>query len=98
MTPEGVIAGQKTRPTEPPLVNRKHIAHMNTLAMIRAQEQLYSPVADFGWLDEMGKYSIRLEAVLEREDFGLGPGLKWLTLRFRSDCEARPQFEWRKHP
>ena len=56
MTPEGVIAGQKTRPTEPPLVYRKHIAHMNTLAMIRAQEQLYSPVADFGWLDEMGKY------------------------------------------
>ena len=37
-------------------MNRKHIAHMNTLAMIRAQEQLYSPVADFGWLDEMGKY------------------------------------------
>lgn len=41
---------------EPPLVNRKYIAHMNTLAMIRAQEQLYSPVVDFGWLDEMGKY------------------------------------------
>ena len=41
---------------EPPLVNRKYIAHMNTLAMIRAQEQLYSPVADFGWLDETGKH------------------------------------------
>lgn len=41
---------------EPPLVNRKYIAHMNTFAMIRAQEQLYSPVADFGWLDETGRY------------------------------------------
>ena len=38
-----------------PLVNRKYIAHMNTFAMIRADEQVYSHTSDFDWLGEIGK-------------------------------------------
>lgn len=46
---------------EPPFVNRKYIAHMNTFAMIRAQEQVFSPVPDFGFLDEAQKYQSNWE-------------------------------------
>jgi hypothetical protein len=38
-----------------PFVNRKYIAHMNTHTMRRADEQIYSHVSDFCWLDENDK-------------------------------------------
>ena len=45
----------------PPFVNRKYIAHMNTFAMLRAQNQVYSHAPDFGWLDEAGRYQSNWE-------------------------------------
>jgi hypothetical protein len=39
----------------PLLVNRKYIAHMNTLLLLRA-DQVFSTVSDFCWLDENRKY------------------------------------------
>jgi hypothetical protein len=39
----------------PPFVNRKYIARMNTFAMIRAQDQVYSHVPDFDWQDDTEK-------------------------------------------
>ena len=35
-----------------PLVNLVHIARQNTFAMLCAEEQVYSHVPDFYWLDE----------------------------------------------
>ena len=39
-----------------PLVNRKYIAHMNTIALLRADELVFSHVPDFCWLDEHRRY------------------------------------------
>jgi uncharacterized protein DUF4238 len=39
----------------PPFVNRKYIASMNTFAMLRAQNQVFSHAPDFCWLDDAGK-------------------------------------------
>src|ERR1017187_728496 len=45
-----------TLPPEPlPFVNRKYIAHLNRLLLLRA-EQVFSNVSDFCWLDENNKY------------------------------------------
>ena len=40
----------------PPFANRKHIAGINTLAMLRADQQVFSHRADFCFLDEMRKH------------------------------------------
>jgi len=42
-------------PEPPPFVNRKYIAHLNRLLVLRA-EQVFSTVRDFCWLDENNKY------------------------------------------
>jgi Protein of unknown function (DUF4238) len=39
-----------------PRVNRKIIAHRNTLIMLRTDEQVYSHTPDFCWLDENERY------------------------------------------
>jgi hypothetical protein len=38
-----------------PIINRKYIAHMNTLSLLRA-EQVFSHVSEFCWLDENRNY------------------------------------------
>jgi hypothetical protein len=41
----------------PPLfITRKYIAHTNTFSLLRAEEQVFSHVPDFCWLDEHHKY------------------------------------------
>jgi hypothetical protein len=50
-----VLAYSTLEPDIPQLVNRKYIAHMNTLSLLRA-EQVFSTVPDFCWLDENKKY------------------------------------------
>jgi hypothetical protein len=42
--------------TKPPAVTNIRIAAHNTFAMITADEQVYSHVPDFCWLDENGRY------------------------------------------
>lgn len=49
------------QPPQPFVINRKHIAHMNTICLMRA-EQVFSPVADFCWMDEHGKVQTEWEA------------------------------------
>jgi hypothetical protein len=49
------------------VMSRKRIAAHNTFTMLTADEQVYSHVPDFCWLDETGVISDRLETVLERE-------------------------------
>jgi hypothetical protein len=43
-------------PVRPPLVNRKFIASVNTLALLRAEDQVFSNIPDFCWLDENRRY------------------------------------------
>jgi hypothetical protein len=43
-------------PVRRELVNRKFIAKMNTLSLLKAEEQVFSHVPDFCWLDEGKKY------------------------------------------
>ena len=43
-------------PVKPPLVNRKFIARINTLALLWAENQVFSNVPDFCWLDENRQY------------------------------------------
>jgi len=40
----------------PQLVNRKFIAMVNTMSLLRADSQVYAHESDFCWLDEMRKY------------------------------------------
>jgi hypothetical protein len=58
----------------PPFVNRKYIAHMNTFAIIRAQDQVYSHIADFGWLDEAGTYQSNWELFSKEKILASVPG------------------------
>jgi hypothetical protein len=50
-----VLVYSTLEPDVPQLVNRKYIAHMNTLSLLRA-EQIFSTVPDFCWLDQERKY------------------------------------------
>jgi hypothetical protein len=43
-------------PVRPPLVNRKFVASVNTLALLRAEDQVFSSIRDFCWLDETRHY------------------------------------------
>jgi uncharacterized protein DUF4238 len=43
-------------PVKPPLLNRKFIAGVNTLALLRAEGQVFSSVPNFCWLDENHHY------------------------------------------
>jgi hypothetical protein len=43
-------------PVKTPFVNQMFIAHKNTFVMLAADEQVYSAVPDFCWLDARGKY------------------------------------------
>jgi hypothetical protein len=49
------------QPPQQFVINRKHIAHMNTICLMRAG-QVFSPVADFCWMDEHGKVTTEWEA------------------------------------
>jgi len=40
----------------PPYLNRKFIAHQNTLTMLNAHEQVFSHVPDFCWIGSSGNY------------------------------------------
>ena len=43
-------------PVKPPIVSLMDIAHANSFTMLMAEEQVYSHVPDFCWLDERGRY------------------------------------------
>jgi hypothetical protein len=43
-------------PIKRQVVNRKFVAKMNTLSLLKAEEQVFSHVPDFCWLDESHKY------------------------------------------
>jgi hypothetical protein len=43
-------------PIKREVVSRKFIARMNTLSMLKAEEQVFSHIPDFCWLDESKKY------------------------------------------
>ncbi len=43
-------------PIQRPLVNRKFIAKMNTLSLLQCEEQVFSNVPAFCWMDENSKY------------------------------------------
>ncbi len=45
-----------TLPESDPFVSRKWIAHVNTLSLLRAEQQVFSHVPDFCWKDENRKY------------------------------------------
>lgn len=44
------------RPQKRPLINQKFIAGLNTLSLLFAEEQVFSHVPNFCWLDEYRKY------------------------------------------
>jgi hypothetical protein len=44
------------RRAQPLLVTRKYIAHTNTFSLLVAEEQVFSHLPDFCWLDEREKY------------------------------------------
>jgi hypothetical protein len=50
-----LLYGTRAR-VRPPPVSRKLIARHNTFAMLTAEEQLFSHVPDFCWLDEVSNY------------------------------------------
>jgi hypothetical protein len=50
-----VMLSSTVQPAPPQLVNRKYIAHMNTLMLLRA-EQVFSHAPDFCWMDENRKH------------------------------------------
>jgi len=50
-----VVIYSTHKPEPAAFVNRKYIAHLNRLLLLRA-EQVFSNVADFCWLDEHNKY------------------------------------------
>ena len=50
-----VLLYSTVQPVPPAHVNRKYIAHMNTLVLLRA-EQVFSHVPDFCWMDENRQY------------------------------------------
>jgi Protein of unknown function (DUF4238) len=43
-------------PVKAPFINQMFIAHKNTFVMLAADEQIYSAVPDFCWLDAKGRY------------------------------------------
>jgi len=44
------------RPLKPQVVNRKRIASVNTLTLLRTEDQVFSAVPDFCWMDENRQY------------------------------------------
>ena len=51
-----VVLWGTLKPIKKPLENRKFIASANTLSLLFAEEQVFSHVPDFCWLDENRKY------------------------------------------
>ena len=51
-----VVLWRTLLPVRPPLMSRKFIARLNTLALLRAEDQVFSNVPDFCWLDENRQY------------------------------------------
>lgn len=51
-----VVLWGTLKPPQKPFINRKFIASVNTLSLLFAEEQVFSQVPDFCWLDENRKY------------------------------------------
>jgi hypothetical protein len=51
-----VLLYATTVPVRPPVTTRRRIAAHNTFTMLTAEEQVYSHVPDFCWIDEAGNY------------------------------------------
>ena len=46
-----VVLWGTRRPLKPQVANRKRIASVNTLTLLRAEDQVFSAVPDFCWMD-----------------------------------------------
>jgi hypothetical protein len=65
-------------PVIQPAVNRRRIAAHNTFAMLCAEEQVYSNIPDFCWLDEAGNYQTDWRLfVKEKFDQALSRGVEF---------------------
>jgi len=51
-----VVLWGTLKPEKQPFINRKFIASVNTLSLLYSEEQVFSHVPDFCWLDENRKY------------------------------------------